>query len=501
MVPIPILSLIVFFPVFGALVALALGHRPRDCRWVSLVAALAEMGLVVSLLLADLSSKAIGDWLIREDFPWIEGLGVRFSLGLDAVSLVLIGLAAFLTVLGVLVSWREIDRWVGPFHAFLLLMEAGVMGVFLATDLFLFYLFWELQLVPMFFIIGIWGHEKRVGATVKFVLFSMTGSLLMLAALISLYLLHGTQTGVYTFSSFDLTQTALPLRLELLLFGAFLLSFAIKIPVVPVHTWLPDAHTEAPTAGSVILAGLLLKTGAYALLRFGMPLFPAATRTLTPLLVGVGLAGLFYASWVAVAQRDMKRLVAYSSIGHMGLIVLGTAVWNLTTLSGSVLQMVNHGLTTSALFILVGMLDARLHSRDLADAGGLWKRMPVFSAFFLFFSMAALGLPGLNNFVGEVLILLGTFKVHPVAGCLGFAGLVLVLVYVLRLVQEALFGPPRDDGLILRDVTRRELAVLVSLAVAVLFLGLYPRPVLEALQSPLQGLIQGTAQIVTARGM
>ncbi len=265
----------------------------------------------------------------------------------------------------------------------------------------------------MFFLIGIWGHEQRIYATVKFALFTISGSLVMLLALLSLHLLHASQTGETTFALPQLMQTSFPLPLELTLFGAFALAFAIKIPLIPVHTWLPDAHTEAPTAGSVILAGLLLKTGVYALFRFAFPLFPMAAQFFTPLLLILGLTGMFYAGWIAFAQEDLKRLVAYSSISHMGLIVVGLGVWNVTTLSGSLIQMINHGITTSALFILIGMLDERLHTRQLSDLGGLWKTIPVWSGFFLFFSLASLGLPGLNNFVGEILILVGTFKERP----------------------------------------------------------------------------------------
>jgi NADH-quinone oxidoreductase subunit M len=389
---------------------------------------------------------------------------------------------------------------VGGFHFCLLLTLTGVVGVFLAADLFLFYLFWELQIIPMFFLIGVWGHENRVPATIKFVLFSMAGSLVMLGALIGLYATHGIQTGDYTFSLAQLMETRLPPGTQLWLYGAFLLAFGIKVPIVPVHTWLPDAHTQAPTAGSVILAGLLLKTGAYALLRFAFPLFPHAAAVSAPLLCGLGLLGVFYAAWIALAQEDMKRLVAYSSIGHMGLIVVGLAMWNSMTISGAVLQMVNHGVTTSALFILVGMLNERTGSRKLADFGGLWKTMPLFSGFFLLFAMASLGLPGLNNFVGEIIILVGAFRDRPLVGILGFMGMVLVVVYVLRLVQGVLFGESAQD-LNLHDITFREALVLGSLAVVVLGIGLYPGPVLDILQGPAYSLLEETGRFTTAQGM
>jgi NADH-quinone oxidoreductase subunit M len=490
----PWLSIILFLPLLGSFLALVFVRRPNVCRWATLLVALGELVLIVGLLAGGHPGR-VGPgakWLLFEDLPWIERFGIRYSLGLDGISLVLVLLTAFLTMLCVLVSWKQIATRVGPFHFFLMLMETGILGVFLANDLFLFYLFWEIQLIPMFFLIGIWGHENRVYATIKFILYTIAGSLLMLAALIGLYILHGNQTGEYTFSLQQLIQTRLPLATEKWLFAAFLLAFAIKVPLVPVHSWLPDAHTEAPTAGSVILAGLLLKTGAYALLRFAFPLFPNAARISVPLLLGLSLAGLFYAAWIALAQKDLKRLVAYSSISHMGLVVMGTAVWSSLTLSGAVLQMVNHGLTTSALFILVGMLDERVHSRELENFGGLWSKMPVFSAFFLFFSMASLGLPGLNNFVGEILILLGTYNSRPWAGGLGFAGLVFTVVFILWMVQRTLFGETRNlqvRAQAIPDITAREAAILVPLAAVVLFIGLSPGPILSLLQEPIGGLI------------
>jgi NADH-quinone oxidoreductase subunit M len=485
------LSLIVFLPFFGSLLVLLSWRHPKLCRWTSLAITLADFFLILSLLTMDLKMQSATGvrWLLVEDLPWIERFGIRYSLGLDGISLMLILLTAFLGVLCVLLSWRQIENRVGAFHFFLLIMQTGILGVFLSTDLFLFYLFWEVQLFPMFFLIGIWGHERRIYATFKFLIFTMTGSLLMLIALISLYLIHGNQTGTYTFSFTQLIHTPLSWSAEILLYAAFLLAFAIKVPVIPVHTWLPDAHTEAPTAGSVILAGLLLKTGAYALLRFAFPLFPTAAKLSVPLLLGLGLVGLFYAAWIALAQKDIKRLVAYSSIAHMSLVVIGIAVWNILTLSGAVLQLVNHGLTTSALFILVGMLDERTHSRDLSDLGGLWKKIPVLSAFFLFFAIASMGFPGLNNFVGEILILIGTFRENTAVSVIGFAGLLFTVIYILWVVQSTLFGETRKEHTFW-DVTTRETVILVTLAIAVLFIGLYPGPVLDLIREPVQGLLE-----------
>ncbi len=481
----PILTIILLLPLAGSFLALATGRRPQLCRWLTLTVALADLALVVSLFFLDLQGQTgpTGTWLLAEDYSWIASLGVRYSLGLDGVSLMLILLTTVLVALCVPVSWKQIDAKVGSFHFFLLFMETGILGVFLATDLLLFYLFWEMQLIPMFFLVGIWGHEKRIHAAIKFILFTIAGSLVMLIAIIALYVLHGQETGVYTTSIHQLTLSPLGGAVEVWLYAAFLLAFAIKIPLVPVHTWLPDTHTEAPTAGSVILAGLLLKTGAYALFRLAFPLFPEAAKLSVPLLLVLGLGGLFYAAWIALAQNDLKRLVAYSSITHMGLIVIGLAVWNLVTLSGSLLQMINHGITTAALFIMVGMLDERTHTRALTDLGGLWTRMPVFSAFFLLFALSSLGLPGLNNFVGEILILIGAFQSRPVIAILGFTGLVCGVIYILRMVQDALFGEPRKEH-DLWDLTPRETVILGVLALAALFIGLHPGPVLNLLEPP-----------------
>jgi NADH-quinone oxidoreductase subunit M len=492
-----LLSIIVFLPLAGGIGVLFLRRNPEACRWLSLGVALADLALIKVVYLTAPAAPSGGGFLLIEDHPWIEALGVRYSLTLDGISLLLTALAAFLGVLSILVSWKQIQERVALFHFFLLFMLTAVMGVFLATDLLLFYLFWELQLIPMLFLIGIWGHSKRIYATVKFVMFSMAGSPLMLIAILGLYLIHGAQTGHYTFALASLTGTPLSAWVEVFLYSAFLLAFAIKIPLFPVHTWLPDAHTEAPTAGSVILAGLLLKTGAYAVLRFAFPLFPRAAAESFPVLVAVGLTGIFYAAWIALAQKDMKRLVAYSSIAHMGLIVFGLALWNAITVSGAVLQMFNHGITTSALFIMVGMLDERTGTRQLADLGGIWKRMPVFSAFFLLFCMSTIGLPGLNNFVGEILILAGAFKARPAAAVLGFVGIVFGLIYGLRLVQDTLFGQPAKVH-DLWDITGREAAILIPLALAMLFVGLYPGPVLDLLQAPVQDLLSVTNKALTA---
>ena len=485
----PLLSAIVFLPLLGGLLVLAWPRRPSLCRAFSLAVTLADLALVLLLFIPGLRRFG-GPWFRVEDYAWIPSVGIRYTLAADGLSLMLLLLTTFLGVLCVLVSWKDIEEKVSSYHFFLLSTLTGILGVFVATDLFLFYLFWEVQIIPMFFLVGIWGHEQRTRTAMKFILFTMAGSLFMLIAMIGLYVVHGRQTGIYTFDLSSLIGTSLTGSVQGWLYAAFMLSFCIKIPVVPLHTWLPDTHTQAPTAGSVILAGLLLKAGAYAVFRFALPLFPTAFRASVPLLIVLGLIGLFYASWIALSQVDVKRLVAYSSIAHMGLVVLGLAVLNSVTLSGSLLQMINHGVSTSALFILVGMLGERIHSRQFKDFGGLWRKMPVFSAFFLFFSMAALGLPGLNNFIGEILILIGTYKVNPIAAAFGFAGLLFGVIYVLRMVQDALFGEIKGEEAVLRDIDSREVVILAALALAVLFLGLWPGPVLGLFEEPVNGLIR-----------
>ncbi len=499
MISFPLLTTIVFLPLVGAAGVLALRNRDIGCRYLTIFVMAADLLLVMSLFALNTHQGGIGlpgRWMRIEDFAWITAFGARFTLALDGISLMLILLTAVLGILAVLISWKSVTRHVAAFHFFLLVMQTGVLGVFLSTDLLLFYLFWEAQTIPMLFLIGVWGHDRRIYAAVKFAIFTIGGSLLMLTALLSLYILHGRQSGHYTFALFDLMQTTFHGPVELLLFAAFTLAFAIKVPLLSLHSWLPDAHTEAPTAGSVILAGILLKTGAYALLRFAFPLFPDAARFFTPWLICLGLAGIFYAGWIAFAQKDIKRLIAYSSIAHMGLIIVGVAVWNLMSLSGSLLQMLNHGLTTSALFILIGMLDERLHSRQLSDMGGLWKTAPVWSAFFLFFTLASLGLPGLNNFVGEILILVGVFSVRPWTAVIGFCGLLWTVAYSLHMLHESLWGEPRAQRpQDIPDLTLRELAVLTPLCAAVIWLGLHPGPVLDILQNAASGLMTHGASL------
>jgi len=482
-----LLTYLVFLPTVAGALILA-GADSMYARRLALAVTAAE--LVLSLFLFRICTAEghnVGRWLMSERHDWIPRYGIGYILGLDGISLVLVILTASLFVLAVGVSWRSVERNVVSFHAVLLFMETGVMGVFLSADLFLFYLFWEVMLVPMFFLIGIWGHGRRIYSAVS---------------VIGLYLAHGSITGIYTFELDQLIGTHLEYGMSLWLFAGFLAGFAVKVPMFPVHTWLPDAHTDAPTAGSVILAGLMLKTGTYGLLRFGFPLFPQAALAFLPLIFTLSVAGIFYAAWIAYAQDDIKRLVAYSSVSHLAYVVLGIAAWNEVSLAGSVMQMVNHGITTGALFIMVGMLDERAHTRRLDQFGGLWTKAPVMSAFFLLFVLSSLGLPGLNNFAGELLIIVGLFRAHPYIAAAALAGLVAGLAYLLRLTQKLLFGPegPSVAGHGFPDVTGRELAVLIPLAVAVVVIGVHPAFLLDIISQPVKGLMDAAVNLHMAGG-
>lgn len=493
MVNYPILTILVFFPLAGSLAVFLLGNRPVLCRATALAVVLGELCLAAGVaLLAPLEPASTGPlsgYFLVEDLPWIETFGIRYLLAMDGISLLMVLLTSFLATLAVLFSWETITERVAAYYGLLLLATSGILGVFLALDLFLFYLFWEVMLVPLFFLICVWGQGQRVRSALRFFLFTIGGSLLMLLAIIGLYLAHGTATGVYTFALPDLLQTPLTLLHSCLLFSAFLLAFAVKTPIFPLHGWLPDAYSDAPTAATLLLAGLMAKTAVYGLLRFAFPLFPDAVVLLAPLISVLAVVGIFYASWLAYVQTDIKRLLAYSSFGHMGFIVLGIAAWTPLSLSGSVIQMVNHGITTGALFLMAGMLEERSGSRDSAAFGALWGKIPYFSAFFLIFSLATLGLPGLNNFVGEFLILAGVFRVSPLAAVVALGGVIFVLIYTLRLVKKLLFGPERFNRE-LADLTFRELVILASLALAVIGLGVYPAPVLDLIRLPI-ALVSG----------
>jgi NADH-quinone oxidoreductase subunit M len=445
-----------------------------------------------------------GHWVRQFSVLWIARLGIHFSLGLDGLSLLLVTLTGLLGVLAVACSWREIRSDAGFFYMNLLWNLAGVIGVFLATDLFLFFLFWEVMLVPMFFLIALWGHDipggrPRLYAAIKFFIFTQSAGLVMLVAILALVFTHYRTSGVLTFGYAELLATPLGSRAGFWIMLGFFLGFAAKLPVVPLHSWLPDAHSQAPTAGSVILAGILLKTAAYGLLRFLLPLFPAASAQFAPIAMWLGVLGIVYGAVCAFGQNDTKRLVAYTSISHMGFIVLGVFAGTEVALQGVIMQILAHGISAAGLFILCGELYERLDTRDLREMGGLWGRFSNLPQFGLFFILASLGLPGLGNFLGEFLILLGTFETHPQMAMLGAVGLVLSAVYSLILMQRAFYGKGRVETP-LPDLDRREFAILGTLMAVMIWLGLYPRPFFEASRAPAQALqTRYSPAVTTAR--
>lgn len=485
------LTTLLFLPLLGAVLLLPFFSRAETARRIALFFGLTEL-ILASLcwMAAELPQPAgaPAGFFLFSSSEWLPAFGIRYIIGMDGISLLLVILTALVTLVAMLTSWRSVSDRIAMHYLLLLVMECGIVGVFLSLDLFLFYLFWEVMLIPMFFLIGIWGHGRNIYSAVKFFLFTLAGSLLMLLAVIGIYLLHGSQTGDYSFALSDLVKTIVPSGSSLFLYGAFLLAFAVKFPLVPIHTWLPDAHTDAPTAGSVILAGLLLKTGAYGLIRFACPLFPDAAAQSAPLLMTLAVAGILYASWIAFAQTDIKRMIAYSSIAHMGFVALGIAAWRPVALSGSLLQMINHGLTTTALFALAGMLDDRVHTRSIAAFGGLWNKVPRYSFFLIFFAMASAGMPGLNNFVGEFLILAGSFRVSPIFALLAFLGIILPLAYTVRFIQEMVFQTERQP-LQISDISWSEGGVLGLLALADIYLGLHPEPLLAMVRIPVALLV------------
>ena len=478
-----ILILLIVIPLAGGLLCWTMDRwNARLTRWVSLLTITADLALVIGLwdiYYGSLTFAYGGPWLAEINLSWIPQLGISFHLAADSLSLILITLTAFMGIMAVVSSWTEIKERTGFFHLNLMAILAGIIGVFLAVDLFLFYFFWELMLVPMYFLIAVWGHENRYYASFKFFIFTQLSGLLMLIAILGLYFIHGNSTGTYTFDYMQLLGTRTSGATGTLLMLGFLAAFAVKLPVVPLHTWLPDAHTEAPTAGSIVLAGLLLKTGAYGLLRFVVPLFPDAASAFSPIAMVLAVIGILYGAAMAFAQTDLKRLVAYTSVGHMGFVFLGVFAWNSLALQGVILQMVCHAISTGGLFMLVGALQERIHTREISRMGGLWSAAPRMGAVALFFAMASLGLPGLGNFVAEFLVLLGTYQTNIAMTVLATAGLVTATVYSLWMIHVSFFGGNRE-GWKIPDFSLREMSAMAVMILSLVLLGLYPQPFLDA---------------------
>jgi NADH-quinone oxidoreductase subunit M len=489
---VPWLTLTVFAPLAGALVMLALSAIPRRrpefggsqrpeelWRWWGLAVSIVTFGLSLAVL-AEFRGDVAGFQLV-EEASWVGPLNLRYILGVDGVSVFMVVLTAFLMPISILASWR-IERQVVYFTAALLALETAMLGAFVALDLLLFFVFFEALLFPMYLVIGVWGSGRRVYAAVKFFLFTMAGSALLLVAILFLYFRSASVLGAATLDLRELEGLALAPATARWLFLAFFVAFAVKVPLFPLHTWLPDAHTEAPTAGSVLLAGVLLKVGAYGLIRFNLSLFPQASADLRGLVSVLAVIGIVYGAVVALIQTDVKRLVAYSSVSHLGFVVLGIFAGTVQGMTGGVIQMVNHGLSTGALFLLVGMLYDRTHTRDLGRLGGLASRTPVFAGFFLLVALSSLGLPGLNGFVGEFLILLGTFDASRLLAVVGSIGVVLSAVYLLWAYQRAMHGPLPAHLEDTPDVSPREYAVLVPVVAAIVAIGVFPKPFLERIE-------------------
>ncbi len=480
---IPLLSLTVFLPLVGAAVVFLLpSARLGLIRWTAFL--ISVLTFLVSIPLWTAFDVAKKGFQFEEQATWVEPLGVSYHLGVDGISALLILMTTFLTAIAILSSFSSVTNRVKSYMATLLVLETGMIGVFAALDLVLFYVFWEAVLIPMYLIIGVWGGPRRIYAAVKFILYTVAGSLLMLVAILYLYFAHHAAFGQYTFDLVRLYDTPLAGSAQLWLFAAFALAFAIKVPMFPFHTWLPDAHVEAPTAGSVILAGVLLKMGTYGFVRFAMPLFPEATLSFAPWIIALSLIGIVYGALVAMVQRDVKKLVAYSSVSHLGFVMLGLFALNTQGIQGSVLQMINHGLSTGALFLAVGIIYERRHTREISEFGGLSKILPWFAALFLIICLSSLGLPGLNGFIGEFLILLGAFRMNPWVAGIAATGVILAAVYLLWMYERVMFGPVTNEkNRGLRDLTTREFWTLAPVIALILWIGVFPNPFLRRLDT------------------
>jgi NADH-quinone oxidoreductase subunit M len=480
-----ILPLIIISLMIGGVTAWIAERWTRNLsRWISVLVLAFNFLLSVFLWTEHTPFAGVSDsqWIAKYGLQWIPTFGISINLALDGLSLLMLLLTFLLGMLAVLTSWNEIQYRVGFFHFNLLWVLAGIAGVFLTMDLFLFYFFWEVMLIPMYFLIAIWGHENRRYAAYKFFIFTQASGLLMFLAILGLYYVHGSVTGTFTFDYFELLGTTLTPQTEFWLMLGFLAAFIVKLPVVPFHSWLPDAHSEAPTAGSVVLAGLLLKTGAYGLLRFVVPLFPNASHEIAQWAMAFGVIGILYGALLAFSQTDLKRLIAYTSVSHMGFVMLGVFAFNEWATQGVVMQMITHGISTGALFILAGCIYERVHTRNIDQMGGFWKQMPFMGTIGLIFAMASLGLPGLGNFVAEFLTLLGAWKANHTLTILAAIGLVLGTIYSLRIVQKVFYGKDEIERS-MTDLSLREKFVLVPLVLIIVWLGLFPQPVLNTVST------------------
>src|SRR6187455_1285753 len=495
-------------PLVGAIVLLFVGNadarRNGLIRWLALAFSLATFAVTLALWAGFNSASA--EFQFVERVAWIPAFGIDYYLGIDGISLLLVVLTGFLTPISLLCAWDSIEDRVREFSFFMLGLEAAMIGVFISIDLFLFYLFWDAMLVPMYFLIGIWGYDRRIYAAIKFMLYTMAGSVLMLVAILGLAYLHSEATNSYSFDYLKLLTLQIAPATQYWFFLAFAVAFAIKVPLFPFHTWLPDAHVEAPTAGSVILAGVLLKMGTYGLIRFAFPLFPDAATYFAPYLAGLAVIGIIYGALVAMVQPDLKKLVAYSSVSHLGFVALGISAMNLQGVQGAVYQMLAHGVSTGALFLIVGMLSDRRHTRLIAEFGGLKKVLPKLSAAFLVVTLASIGLPGLNGFVGELLILVGAFRWHPRLAAFAATGVLLSAVYMLWMFQRVNYGPVTNDkNATLPDLSARERFTLWPAVAMTIVMGMFPMVFLKPMEPAVARLVEqarrNAGQTVRAPGI
>jgi NADH-quinone oxidoreductase subunit M len=479
----PILTAVIFLPIVGAIAIILLNRASvSTIKWSALLFSLLTFALSIPLFTN--FDKTTHEMQFTEHHEWITSWNINYALGVDGISVLFILLSTLVTILCVTVSWNSIKDLVKEFYASLLIIEGAMIGVFCSLDFFLFYLFWEAMLIPMFIIIGVWGGANRIYAAVKFFLYTLIGSLLMLVGIITLYIYSGSSLDIV-----ELSKINYPYQMQFWLFWAFFAAFAVKVPMFPVHTWLPDAHTEAPTAGSVILAAILIKMGAYGFLRFSIPFFPEAAKAMTPAMLTLSVIAIIYGAIVCLAQTDLKRLIAYSSVSHMGFVTLGIFALNVTGLEGGILQMINHGIITGALFLSIGIIYDRTHTRLIKDYGGAATIVPVYATFFMIFTLASIGLPGMNGFVGEFLIILGGFAARKWAGVLAATGIIIGAGYMLLLYQRIFFMKenPKLQGL--KDVNAREIATLLPMILLIFWIGVYPNTFLSFMHVSVQHLL------------
>ncbi len=483
------LSIILFTPLAGALLLLLVPKQNENAiRWIANITALAGFGISVPLWFW--YNPQGSDFQFIERAPWIPSVGAEYFLGIDGLSTLLILLTTMMGFIAILSSWNAITERVKEYYIFLLVLQTGMLGAFMSLDFLLFFLFWEVMLVPMYFLIGIWGSANRLYSAIKFFLYTLVGSVLMLLGILALYFYAHSVTGVYTFDVTQFHKLQIPFNLQWWIFLAFFFGFAVKVPMFPFHTWLPDAHTDAPTAGSVILAAVMLKMGTYGFLRFSLPIVPEATRYFVPMIVVLSIIGIVYGALVALAQKDWKRLVAYSSVSHMAMVMLGMFALNPVGITGSIIQQLNHGISTGGLFLLVGVVYERRHTREISEYGGLSKVMPVYAAIFLVMTMSSIGLPTLNGFIGELLILQGVFVANKTWAAFAGSGVVLGAAYMLYLYQRTMFGKienPKNEHL--SDLSHREFATFAPLLILAVWMGIYPAPFLRRLETSVQHIM------------